>query len=1025
MTLAHKLAIIGFSQDQQNTDLYYIETPYRIEVEILESGESGKINYGSEIKNWHKSTLQLTAKKPENLVVLECVVRLLKKKYLPTCIELEKTWDTGHGTSGRLDIFLKDQQDKAYALIECKTYGEEYAKERNEMLEDGGQLFTYFVQDISAKTLVLYASSINETKIKYQAEAVNTDKLTGTNVSELYVSWDKSFIEKGIFEENAQPYFSQKRNIIKAQLKELDKDTGKGLFNSFAEILRRHVVSDKSNAFNKIFNLFVCKIYDEDTKTAQEELDFQWKVNDTFVTLITRLQKLYIKGLSDYLQVEIKDSLFSPYSEFSFTDIFNEETYNRNFTVVKEVVELLQGFQIKYTNKQQYLGDFFENLLATGIKQEAGQFFTPIPLARFFLKSLPIDTMIQEKIQNKDLHILPYIIDYACGSGHFLTEGIDEIEQEISKIKVNDLVGRIQKHFLAIKENFFWAKEYVYGIEKDYRLAKTTKIAMFLNGDGDAIIVNGDGLDDFYKSKTYTGVLKTGQAQAINPQFDILVSNPPFSIAGFKQYLKNGSKNFSLFQTATSKSSEIECFFIERIYQLLKENGCAGIILPLSILNSENRIYVEARKMLLVHFSLKGLVELRDKTFIATNTTTVGIFLKKRTQTSLQIALTDIYNFCVKNIENTKLDKILETLISQNKWLKLDKEVIKSEFQQKNIDLESIKKGFLSTQLSEVLALLLFNYLANNEKTVIAYSGEKKEQIEFLGYRFSNSRGSEGLDPITDDNGLLNSRLYDTTNNYNPDKINTYIRNNFVDKTLSIPENLQNNLDYIATTLLIEKSGLVLNNPSNYFVSENYVINSNSRLGDFIEDFEQQEHSFEDLLTNNDIQYLSGLVYNKKAEVPRKTDRKVLTASNIDLQTGTLIFEKIIYLKEDFELPNSIKPTLNDIIISSASGSLKHLGKVAFVKENITDSVIGGFLSIIRAKDEFLAKALFYRLLSYKFRKFVASLRDQNINNMNLTELKNFSLTLPKDLELFYNQALLKEKELERLENELLNLKNK
>ena len=31
-----------------------------------------------------------------------------------------------------------------------------------------------------------------------------------------------------------------------------------------------------------------------------------------------------------------------------------------------------------------------------------------------------------------------------------------------------------------------WAREYIYGIEKDYRLAKTTKISTFLNGDGDA-----------------------------------------------------------------------------------------------------------------------------------------------------------------------------------------------------------------------------------------------------------------------------------------------------------------------------------------------------------------------------------------------------------------------------------------------------------------------------------------------------------------------------------------------------------
>ena len=43
----------------------------------------------------------------------------------------------------------------------------------------------------------------------------------------------------------------------------------------FLEILRHNNVSDKPNAFNKILNLFICKIIDED-KLESEVVDFQW-----------------------------------------------------------------------------------------------------------------------------------------------------------------------------------------------------------------------------------------------------------------------------------------------------------------------------------------------------------------------------------------------------------------------------------------------------------------------------------------------------------------------------------------------------------------------------------------------------------------------------------------------------------------------------------------------------------------------------------------------------------------------------
>lgn len=175
-----------------------------------------------------------------------------------------------------------------------------------------------------------------------------------------------------------------------------------------------------------------------------------------------------------------------------------------------------------------------------GVKQEAGQYFTPIPIAEFILRSLPIKSMIDEKISHKDEMFLPYVIDYSCGSGHFLTEAMERIQQHLALIDENRL-SNAQKNNLHNWNNFAWAKEFIYGIEDDYRLAKTTKVACFLNGDGDGNIIYANGLDRF-DSPNYWGILHS-ESDA-NNKFDVVVANPPYSVPDFKKRIKMGNSSF-------------------------------------------------------------------------------------------------------------------------------------------------------------------------------------------------------------------------------------------------------------------------------------------------------------------------------------------------------------------------------------------------------------------------------------------------------------------------------------------------
>ncbi|HDZ9462083.1 TPA: restriction endonuclease subunit M, partial [Vibrio cholerae] len=658
------VAAMGFKPKEGVTGVHYKQYAeaenYILEVDF----ESELLNYGELILSDSKTTQNFS--QAENWVVFECVDRLLSMGYLPQNIILEKTWPTGHGTSGRLDILVTDVTGKAYLMIECKTLGLEFTKEYNKMLKDGGQLFTYYQLDRSADFLMLYASDFIDGSITYRNEIIKIeeDYRQASNVKDLYDVWNKLPKDNGIFDSWVTPYHFVSKALTLDSLIEITQEDSSKIFNRFLEILRHNVVSDKPNAFNKIFTLFLCKIYDEKSTRPDEQLKFQWLEGiDDDISFQKRLTDLYGKGMSEFLSKkvtdfsesdfdeefgndldnEVREKLLSEFTrirlmknnEFAIKEVFDKESFLDNGKVVKEVVELLQGYRIRYSKKQQYLSDFFELLLTTGLKQESGQFFTPVPVAQFVIRSLPIDKMIDDKLNNGEAdNLLPTIIDYAAGSGHFLTESMHVVQDIINTKNNNDYIDSTARKVRIWQDaHFDWADQYIYGVEKDYRLVKVGKVGCYLHGDGIANVVHSDGLGNFSKTKEYTGKLKYSDTYNIqdNRQFDIVISNPPYSVSAFRNNARKyyDEKDFELYDFLTDQSSEIECLFIERTKQLLKDDGVAGIILPSSILNNGG-VYTKTREIILKYFDIIGITELGSNTFMATGTSTVTIFLRRR-----------------------------------------------------------------------------------------------------------------------------------------------------------------------------------------------------------------------------------------------------------------------------------------------------------------------------------------------------------------------------------------------------------
>lgn len=446
----------------------------------------------------------------ENLVVFECVNRLLEKGYRPEHIELEKEWHLGHDAkSGRADICVTNADGKMLFIIECKTSGREYQKALSNMKNDGAQLFSYWQQERGCEWLVLYASDFSDGIITYDTESVDCHDDKNILLSakkndaiklykdahttpELFAVWDETYDKRlcgdVVFRDDTVAYQIGLKPLRKKDLADFkDKER---VVNDFEEILRHNNVSDKENAFNRLVALFICKLVDEIEKNDEDEMEFQYRVGtDTYESLQDRLQRLHRDGMKKFMREEIfyveeeyADKLVKQYTgqnrrkmiaelrqtlrilkfytnnDFAFKDVHNEELFYQNGKILVEVVQLFEPYRIIGAGDLQTLGDLFEQLLNKGFKQNEGQFFTPVPICRFIWDSLLLDSLIFKSGEAE----FPKIVDYACGAGHFLTEGFAAVNACIARRGMNNLPVA-------------WVESKLYGIEKDYRLARCRK----------------------------------------------------------------------------------------------------------------------------------------------------------------------------------------------------------------------------------------------------------------------------------------------------------------------------------------------------------------------------------------------------------------------------------------------------------------------------------------------------------------------------------------------------------------------
>jgi len=602
--------------------------------------DTEKISYSEKIK-LHRQIEKITGAEEISRAFL--IDRLINELDYPAeLIEIEKEYNIGRPKvqKARIDVVVKDKNNNPFFFIEVKA-PEKFENDK-EYIE--GQLYQLAkLETNKPKYLVYYTTEENEDIISDRLIIIDFEKYPEYSdwVNDGLVSVG-SELTAGYDKPKKQPFIKgHEKHDLKTKIK---KQEIEALAKNLHNVLWGGGGTTDSEIFYSLVNIILAKLQDESEREDDEEYHFQIHSygdnTENLNKVFDRVNDLYRRALREKLNITDEAKINKAY-------VINEEKFPLNKLVY--CVSQLEPYSFydgrNSIDGKDILGDFFESITRDGFKQTKGQFFTPTPVVNFILYAMHLDTYAIERLNND--RELPYIIDPSAGSATYLVEAMKAITKELKykqreKLKANrqtkdlieDLFGKDnEKH----KENK-WAKEYLYGADINFDLGIASKVNMILHGDGSTNIFVKDGLLPFrfYTKDTAPNHLSKNESDEvyndkdINGNFDIVISNPPFSVdldTETKRFLPNS------FLFGDKKNSEN--LFIERWYQLLKENGRVGVVLPESVFDTTENKYI--RLFIFKYFKVKAVVSLPQVTFEPyTSTKTSLLFMQKKTKTEIQ-----------------------------------------------------------------------------------------------------------------------------------------------------------------------------------------------------------------------------------------------------------------------------------------------------------------------------------------------------------------------------------------------------
>ncbi|WP_374548567.1 restriction endonuclease subunit M [Flavobacterium sp.] len=395
-----------------------------------------------------------------------------------------------------------------------------------------------------------------------------------------------------------------------------------------------------SVAFDELDKLIFCKIWDEKhPRKTGEPYDFQIFRDEDPEDLLKRIKNIYAVGEKEAPEV-FKDGITL--------------TAQETLTIVK----YFQRINLNKTDLDSK-GKAFETFMGSYFRGDFGQYFTPRPIVKFIVDSLPITHKSR-------------VLDTSCGSGGFLLYALDKVREQ-----ANEFYDPIKDEKDHYKYWHDFAEKNLFGIEINDQIARTAKMNMIIHDDGHTNVIASDGLLSDTEMQA-----KSGNKEFKYNSFDYIITNPPFG-SSIKQTEKAYMHQYNLaikdidwlatkpVKETIRDSQSTEVLFLEQCHKFLVEFGYLAVVIPDGILTNSSLQYV--RDNIEEMYRIVAVVSMPQTAFSATGAGVKSsvLFLRKHKEKQTE----KISNQKAKLKEEIKTDN--NYIATIEKWEKEKADTIK------------------------------------------------------------------------------------------------------------------------------------------------------------------------------------------------------------------------------------------------------------------------------------------------------------------------------------------------------------
>jgi type I restriction-modification system DNA methylase subunit len=339
---------------------------------------------------------------------------------------------------------------------------------------------------------------------------------------------------------------------------------------------------------------------------------------------------------------------------------------------VQQIYDVINSMKPLHGAGFDLFGAVYEMFADTKEKKDFGQYFTRRHYTHIFAKLL----LKNETFFIKDKKFT--ILDPACGTGGFLTEGFKVLRNSYSS--TNTLTPEASDF---LENDCFW------GIDVRSENISRTKLNMFLVGDGHTHMKDFNTLTEWEFEP--------------NKKWRYIMTNPPVGSGTVKA------------DTSKISSNRTEIAFLYKVIKLLEDGGKACILLPDGVL--ENPSFKKVREDLLEKCIIEAIVSLPKFAFAPyTKEKMYAVFFTKKNELMTKLQKEPIWMYIIDNDGLANSDKRFPTKLrnNQNGWM------------------HDEISGWVSTEGEEMTGLLEERWLRFDDKSNggIDWINEKGEEVK-------------------------------------------------------------------------------------------------------------------------------------------------------------------------------------------------------------------------------------------------------------------------------------------------------